>query len=435
MTERKHLKQLVRTRMSKTGETYTTARRHITQTSLPASSSTPSTYAGVIPIASAFRALLAHAGVRHPVTGQPLSEAMVFGLGGGIGAGVFAFHYAKEDFSSFFISGRHLWHDDLGWAKALAKRLGLTAVIKESTGAKAAETQLRELLEGGRPVLAWVDAASLPHRAMPKSWEGGGYHVVSIHGIDDATGTAIMGDLSESPIPIALADLATARGRIKKFKNRLLALQPATAAIDLDGAVRGALRACVEALSTCKMKNYRLDAFANWADKLDGAKGADSWARMFRPGHLMYQGLWSITEFVEFYGGGGLCRPIFAEFLADAGRLLRDQRLEALSTRYASLGRDWSALADAALPDRVPALRDTKRLYQRRARARVRGIAGTPEVAECWKGLEEQGKRMRASFPMDDDASAELRRDLKRRVTALYEEEVGALGVLEKWLS
>ena len=430
MTERKHLKQLVRTRMSKTGESYTTARRHLTESraSEPARSAGP--FPGTIPIATAFRALLAHAGVRHPDTGLPLSEAMVFGLGGGIGAGVYAFHYAKEDFSSFYIAGRHLWQDDLSWAKELAKRLGLKTVVRESTGARAGEKHLRELLGDGRPVLAWVDAGSLPHRAMPASWQGGGYHVVSIHGIDDAAGLASMGDLSETPVSISLADLAVARGRIKKFKNRLLALEPATKAPDLAKAVQAGIEACVESLTTCKMKNFRLDAFGNWAEKLDGGKGAESWEKMFRPGHLMYQGLWSITEFVDFYGGGGLCRPIFAEFLAEAGRVLRNQRLASLAERYAALGRDWSALADAALPDSVPMLRETKRLFHRRARARTKGNAGTTEVAECWQAIEEQGRRVRAAFPLDEAASTALRRNLKARVAALYEGEVRALREL-----
>src|SRR5688500_11428829 len=100
MTRQKHLKALVRARMEKTGESYASARRQIvTQVSSQTSSTQeqfPRHLPGSIPAATGLRVLLANAGIRAPHTRQPLTEAMVFGIAGGIGAGVFAFHYAKE---------------------------------------------------------------------------------------------------------------------------------------------------------------------------------------------------------------------------------------------------------------------------------------------------------------------------------------------------
>ena len=437
MTERKHLKQLVRARMGKTGESYTTARRQIIhQVAQPSDSSrTPHHFPGSIPAAAALRALLSQAGIRNPRSGAPLSEAMVFGIAGGIGAGVFAFHYAKEDFSSFFIAGRHLWQDDLGWTREALGRFGLTPVVKESAGVKPGERQLRELLEGDRPVMAWLDAAGLPHRAMPAMFSGGAYHVVAIHGVDDAAGTALLGDLADDPVPVPLADLARARGRIKKFKNRILAVDRAPASPDLAPLVRSGIRACIDALTTCKMKNFRLDAFASWAQQLDGSKSADSWETMFPPGHRLYQGLWSITEYIEYYGtGGGLTRPMFAEFLEEAGTALSDRALTAAAANYAELGRGWSALAEAALPARVPELAETRALLARRSEHRAEGAGGTEEVAACWKALDEQAARLKRKFPLDAAASTALRRDLKQRVLALHAGEVEALDTLRRWL-
>ena len=437
MTERKHLKQLVRTRMGKTGESYTTARRQIIrQVAQPSDSSpTPHHFPGSVPAAAALRALLSQAGIRNRHTGAPFSEAMVFGLAGGIGAGVFAFHYAKEDFSSFFIAGRHLWQDDLGWTRQALARLGLQPVVKESTGVKPAEQQLRQLLEGGRPVMAWLDAAGLPHRAMPAKFAGGAYHVVTIHGVDDAAATALVGDLADDPVPVPLADLAQARGRIKKFKNRILAVDRAPASPDLVPLVKSGIEACVDALTTCKMKNFRLDAFANWAERLDGSKAADSWETMFPPGHRLHQGLWSITEYVEYYGtGGGLSRPLFAEFLEEAGTALSDPALKAAAARYAELGREWTALAEAALPEEVPELAETRALLARRSEHRAEGAGATAEVAACWKALDEQAARLKRKFPLDAAASTTLRRELKQRVTALHAGEVEALETLRRWL-
>jgi hypothetical protein len=411
MTEHKHLKQLVRSRMQKTGESYSTARRQTVKQApdTPQSNTLPHHFPGRIPVATALRSLLAHAGIRNPDTKAPFSEAMVLGLDGGIGAGMFAFHYAKENFSSFYIAGRHGWQDDANWSAGARKRLGVTSIVKESSGVKPAEKHLRELLEGGRPVMAWLDASHLSHRAMPGSWSGGAYHVITIYGIDDAAGTALIGDLADQPISVSLPDLAQARGRIKKFKNRVLALEPPGKIPALEPLVRSSIQACVDGLVKCKMKNFTLEAFKTWADKLDGSKAADSWEKIFPPGPLLYTGLWSVYEFIEQVGtGGGLCRPIFAEFLAEAGTALSDPKLHALAKRYAELGRDWSALAQAALPDNVPALRE------------VRGM----------RTLTDRVAATKRDFPLDAKQSLALRRDLKERVTALYEGEVAALAEL-----
>ena len=422
MTEHKHLKQLVRARMQKTGESYTTARRQlIRQGGSSTSSAKHHHFPGNIPATTALRDLLAQAGLRAPHTKAPFSEAMVFGLAGGIGAGMFAFHYAKANFSSFFVAGRHSWHDHTAWALGAAQRFGLTAVVRESSGVKPAETHLRELLEGGRPVMAWLDATKLPIT-------GGMYSVTSVHAIDGAAGTALLGDLAETLVPVPLPDLAAARAATKKDKNRLLALEPASKTPDLAKLVRGGIAACAQGLVKARTKNFTLAAFATWADRLDGSKAPDAWEKIFPAGPLLYTGLKSIAEFIEYNGtGGGLCRPIFAEFLEEAGQALGDPRLAVLSERYAQLGRDWSALSEAALPDDVPAFRHTKELI-----AAGVDVVGTEALEYC-RALKESGTRIEQDFPLGEAEAKALRRDLKRRVTAIYEEEIAAAAALAQW--
>src|SRR5262245_12719477 len=119
MTAHKHLKQLIRARMETTGERYAAARRQVLRQA-PASPpgtdpAVPGHFPGTIPATTALRVIVTHAGLVAPHTGEPYSEAMLFGIAGGIGAGVFSFVYEKEDFASFFIAGRHNWQDDLGY--------------------------------------------------------------------------------------------------------------------------------------------------------------------------------------------------------------------------------------------------------------------------------------------------------------------------------
>lgn len=176
--------------MLKTAESCISARRNVLRqgAASPSSSSESPHFAGNVPAATALRTLLAHRGVRAPHTGQPFSEAMVFGIAGGIGAGVFTFRYEKEDFSSFFVAGRHLWEDDLSYLQLGSSRFGVETQIQEATGAKKGLLQLQELLSAAGPVIAWVGMANLPYRGMPEHWSGGGYHVVLVYELDLAQG-------------------------------------------------------------------------------------------------------------------------------------------------------------------------------------------------------------------------------------------------------
>jgi hypothetical protein len=431
MTKRKHFKQLVRSRMEKTGEGYTTARRHVIQKAQPSESQIPSHFAGHVPATAALRVLLTHAGVRAPHTKQPFSEAMLFGIAGGVGIGICSFFYEKANTATFFIAGRHLWQDDLAYLRQVCGRFDARPVVHETTGARAAEQALRDALEEYGPCVAWVDFAHLPHRAMPAVWSGGCYHVVTVYRIDAAAGTALVGDLTDEPVAVPLADLAAARARIKKQKHRLLSLPPSSRTPDLPALVRDGLRACHHGLTggtgwkNCRTP-FSLEAVRLWGEHLYGSKAKERWERVFAPGLPLWRGLVSVYDFIEHFGtGGGLCRPLFADFLTEAAGALRDPALRGLAARYAELGRGWSALADAALPDDVPAFREAKALCARKAELTRRG--GSPdEVRAAWDRLGELERRAASRFPLPDGRCAELRASLQARVLALYEGEVAA---------
>ncbi len=436
MTRQKHLKDLVRARMEKTGESYTAARRQIVDLVTPPqpSNRAPWHFAGSVPAATGLRTLLASAGVTSPTTKEPLSEAMVFGIAGGVGAGVFAFHYAKENFSSFFVAGRHLWHDDLAYAQRLFTRLGLKASVKESSGGRSALTQLQTALESG-PALAWVDSAHLPHRAMPAQYSGGGYHVVVIYAIDVGRGVALMGDMADDAVEIPLDALAEARGRIKKQKHRLLSVAQPSHALDLAGAVRAGLLAGVEELASAKMQNFSLESFKTWGERLHGSKSKERWDVIFPVGRPLWTALTSIHNCIEYYGtGGGLCRPMFAEFLAQAATALGDTKLTALGAQYHDLGREWSALAEAALPSGVPAFREAKKLMARRSELLHRGGDHRESIGDVWASLSASAAAAGECFPLTAKDAEALRRELQTRLLALYEGEVAAQRAVEAYL-
>src|SRR4051794_36965411 len=102
MTEQQQFKKLVRDRMARTGESYTTARRHVVAKAARAAA--PPLPEGLLAGYDRFgggqhrqSTLLAHvlrqAGHRAPHSGEPYSEAMVCGLAGGIGFMYAVFEY------------------------------------------------------------------------------------------------------------------------------------------------------------------------------------------------------------------------------------------------------------------------------------------------------------------------------------------------------
>jgi hypothetical protein len=426
MTARKHLKQLVRSRMQKTGESYTAARRQIVRddTTRDTESAAPWHFPGNVPGTTALRILLANAGIRDPRTGKPFTEETLFGIAGGIGIGVFAFYYEKEDFASFFVAGRHLWQDDQGYLESALGRFGIQAVTFETGGAGAAAKQLVEAISQYGPVVAWVDMANLPHRAMPESWSGGGYHVIIVHSVDESAKTALIGDLTDDHVEVSLADLARARERIKKQKNRLLAVPAAGATPDQPALMRGGLKACIEGLTSSSglgaKANFQLGALKTWAERMHGSTGKESWDHAFKPGVNLWRGLTSIYSFIEHYGtGGGLSRPLFADYLRESAAGLSDARVSNLADLYDAIGRQWSELADAALPDSVPAFKEAKELTARRSELTLSG--GDPEeIRATWSQLEALQEEVSKQFPLPDTECDSLRAELKERILAIH---------------
>lgn len=437
MTQQKHLKRLVRARMAKTGERYAAARRMVLQTAPPrlADPAMRWHFPGTVAATTALRVLLARAGARDPRTGQSFSETTLFGLAGGIGIGVFSFFYEKANFSSLFLAGRHEWFDDHGYLEVACERFGLTPTVRETSTVKTAGKQLREAIADG-PCVAWVDMAHLPHRAMPAEYCGSGYHVVTIYKLDEAAGTALVGDLGDEPVSIPLDDLAKARARIQKQKNRLLTVTGSAKSINLAKLVKAGLAACVHKLRNPTLKaaarNFKLDALAVLADRMYGSKDKDRWERTFARGPNLWRGLTGLHDSIEYYGtGGGLCRPLFADFLTETGTALKDPRLTALAKRYADLGRRWSDLADAALPDAVPAFREAKALCARKAELLASdGPSVADEVRAAWTDLGDMAKRVGEDFPLSESECADLRANLHARVRALHADETAALSAL-----
>lgn len=450
MTSSKHLKARVRARMLKTGERYAAARRQVlagstagTEVGSAAALPRPTAYRhlpGNVPAATALRILLTASGASDPATGLPWSEAMVFGGAGGIGIGVFSFLYEREDFASLFLGGRHLWHDDLAYLRAAAERFGAATVVREAGGKRGADAALAELLTAGKPLIAWVERGLLPHSREPDAQLGGGYHVVTVYEADSES--VLVGDLADTPLTVPTDAFVAARARIAKQKNRLLALVGPPTPPSLSDLVTNGLAACraglagAGAVSSARV-NFTLAALERLASRMTAPSGKDAWVTVFPRGRRLWNGLTMLHDFVEHNGtGGGLCRPLFADFLREASERLGDATLADLAERYEVLGREWSALADAALPGATGAFAEARALLAERSETQASaGPAAVGERLKVHERLQALASAAAADFQMTEAGYADLRVELAARLRALHATEVAADEEIGRWLA
>lgn len=430
MTRNKDLKRAVRERMAKTGERYSTARAHL----LGARPEAAIDLGGEHAETAALRGLLWHAGVLDPVGDEPLSEALLLGIGGGLGAAYFVFEYAGHA-PTLYVGTRvgHQYPYTAEFTVGVLERLGVAHRVLETGGAKTARAQLDETLAKGAAI-AWVDMSSLPYRRMPTEYQGALPHVVLVEEVRD--GAARIVDGGTARYAISREALDGARGRYRKAKHRLVAIDHGAQLGDLSGAIEAGLALCVRsmrdgALVPSAAGNFGLSALSKWAD-LAAASGAKSWQRVFGRGRALFAGLRHGYAWIETQGtGGGGFRPMYAAFLRDAARRLDRPALDDVAARYDALGAQWTDLARAMLPEDSPALAEARTLLEGQGiAARAGGSRAAADFTDASARLEELGASMDAAFPWDEARCAAFYAELAGRVHALYSGERAAIDAL-----
>ena len=243
-------------------------------------------------------------------------------MAGGAGAAAMAFRYEAEDFTSFHLSGWNPFQSDI---RDAVRRLGLPPDIHETTGAATAERALRERIATGGVQIAWVEE----------------YRVVAVLALDGDEALVAAPELRR----LSAADLAAARGRVRRDRHRLMAIGEGEA--DVAGAVRAGLERCAAGPEKPPSPGMSLEGIARWADRLHGARGKEAWERMFPPGPHRDQALRSLRAGVAD-AGGGLMRRLQARGLREAAALLGLPALTPLAARTDALADGWDALGQAS---------------------------------------------------------------------------------------
>jgi Domain of unknown function (DUF4872)/Butirosin biosynthesis protein H, N-terminal len=424
----KDFKRLVRARMGRTGESYTTARSHLRPGPDPAR---PGPLSGRHPDTTALARLLAALGVADPATGRPLGEAVLLGVAGGIGVAYFVFEYEQEDLSTFYLGGRinsYVQRQDA--TQAALARLGVPVQVRRTTGPATAERQLRAALDQGRPVIATVDVARLLYRAMPDWLCGMMPQDVLVELRRDAP---VLWDLAPEPIPVTWAELADARAGVRSAKHRLVTAEAPAGPVDLAGAAAAGIADTWPGLLDPPMRNFGVPGLVKWANLLTDGRDPKGWPRLLEAPGRQFQLLTWLYDWVETAGtGGGFFRAMYAEFLEAAAGPLGRPELARLAGDYRDLAAAWTALARAAVAagGDGPLARAAALLERRRRLVEERGGAGADELAAVQAELDALANAAADPQPLDPPALSALLADLRGRVLDLAEDEEEAATAL-----
>ena len=353
MTSKKQLKARIRTRMARTGERYLTARRHVLGAADPAQPISDGGWllrGGVHPDSAALANVLAHHGVT--AGGAPLTEAMVFGVGGGLGAGYILWEFAERDSRDLVLAFRNQWQYQDRFVLTALERLGVPARIERTGGSRRAAATLAEVVDAGRPALVWPDRYLVGYWHLPPHLDGHGGHPVVVYGGDERG--YCVDDLNLAPLTVPREAMDVARARVGTYRNLLVVPEPADTEIGeatLHAGVEAGIAACAGQLGATST-SFSLPAWAKWARLLTDRRNAKGWPKVFADGRGLAGALLSVWESIEPAGmAGGNLRQLYAGFLDEAAGLLDRPGLRAAANGYRAAAEQWHQLADLALPE------------------------------------------------------------------------------------
>lgn len=386
-------------------------------------------FGGVHAETAALANVLRAKGVRSPHNGQPYSEAMLLGIGGGLGAGYILWEFKEHNVKVLVFAWQNRWQYPVEYYETLCKRIHITPVFKETGSQKAAAQHLTEALDTGQAVVAWVDQAQMPYLQLPKSMEGHIGHIVAIYGLEN--GEVLVDDLAAKPFRVPVETMASARARIGSYKNRLLLATP-DGEPDLRAAVMAGLQAQIDHLSQ-PSDSFSLPTFQKWGKMMTHRKNAKGWPVVFADRRGLYGALKSVYEGIELVstGGGGM-RGLYADFLDEAAGIV-ELDLGAVANAYRTLAKQWSAFAESALRDGIEPLRETKTLLCQRYEILMTqggdGVDAMRVLTARLGGLYDQHKN---DFPMSDAEIETLFSSMGEQLMALYKAEVASLTALKE---
>jgi hypothetical protein len=305
-----------------------------------------------------------------------LSEAMLCGLGGGVGFMVAVFDYRGLPPILTIVAQHH----PEPWLPAALRRLGVGFEEGHSGSAGPALAALRAALAQGRPVYCTVAATALPWREREP------YLDTDPHGIvvaGERGGVFLVDDEAVGPHELEEEGLSAAWSAHRKGRHHRLVLDGRAPAADLGDAVRAAVATTVAHLTGPVLGNafdvnFGLSGMGRLAAQLRDGKTKAGFARRFAEPAALAFGLRRLYECLELRDTApGATRPLYADFLDEAAGLTGNAAWRDAAGHFRRSAGHWSALAERAA-DTLDASGGYARRVEERLLAALRGTRGTP---------------------------------------------------------
>ena len=236
---------------------------------------------GVHPDTAAVANVLAHHGVVAGHTGEPLSEAMVLGIGGGLGAGYILWEFESRGGAILVLGFRNRWQYPDRWMKAVLERL---AVPADAPGDRRRPHRGR-----GSSTRRWPPGARRWPRSTasrsatgtcPPRWRAA---AATRWWCTRSTATPSTSTTACSRrVTVAREVLDAARARVGSYRNRLCVIEPDRDELPVEllrDAVRAGLADAAEHLGS-RSDSFGLEAWRKWARMMTGS-AAKAWPRVF----------------------------------------------------------------------------------------------------------------------------------------------------------
>lgn len=422
MTAHERIEPRVRARMGETGEAYLVARsRVLNQTP-------PDLYrlrGGVHPETAALAGVFANRGIVDPSRGVALSEAMILGIGGGLGAGKVSWEFDGGERRTVTTGFRIHSEDPARWLRMACERLGMPVEVNRTSEPYQAREHLVSTLDDGRPAVTLVSAADLPYWHMTAG-DSAPCYAITVYGVID--GAVLIDDRNRAQLTVTHDDLSSARASIPTLQNAVVVPDAAACEVDaatLATAIGAGLAEHVEHLGdTSRLSS--LAAFRDWARLVADDHDPAGWPNAFADGRGMLRALMATYEALTEVGiTGGNLRNLYADFLVEAA-VMTGLPLRNAAAAYRTAADAW--LRCAAVCASVPVVRRIVVAEARRRSAVALGDRGAADAAEAAGERADLMATDDVGLRRDDRTSLLL--DLSAALARAYDAEVTALEAL-----
>lgn len=302
---------------------------------------------------------------RDACTSDLCTEEILFGLGGGIGCAYFLFdmHGGHPVYIGYRIHAKE--GDTPYFTLQMTEGWGATADVRHSSSPSAATKSLVKILNDGFTPIVWVEVTKLPYMFL--SGNPLAYHQVVVYGMEGDD--VLVGDLGDSVIRMSMEELTEARNSNYAPKFRTVVISEATAKPQLRETLSDRIRVtCSQMLEGLGIANFGLAALNKWGQMLTNTKNKKGWPNCFPGGPPLHGAMSTVFAQIELRGyGGSAFRGLYADFLDQAAGVLKKSALKKVAEQFRESEASWRAISDAALPDSIPLLKETREALTRRS--------------------------------------------------------------------